>query len=78
MGKKITIADIWIHGQKSVLVYCSNAPRCHHFSKVSIDKWPNNLSLSDLELRFVCTCCGRIGAEVRPDWDTEPAIYSHR
>jgi hypothetical protein len=35
--------------------------------------------LSDLEPRFVCTQCGAIGAEVRPDysWQTAPVTYSY-
>jgi hypothetical protein len=28
--------------------------------------WPDNVRLSDLEERFVCTVCGPRGADVRP------------
>ena len=28
--------------------------------------WPDNVRLSDLEERFVCTVCGHRGADVRP------------
>jgi hypothetical protein len=28
--------------------------------------WPDNVRLSDLEARFVCTICGHRGADVRP------------
>jgi len=28
--------------------------------------WPDNVRLSDLEERFVCTVCGHCGADVRP------------
>ena len=31
--------------------------------------WADNLRLSDLEQRFVCTVCGHRGADVRPLFD---------
>ncbi len=30
----------------------------------------DELRLSDIEDRFVCTACGQRGADVRPDWST--------
>jgi hypothetical protein len=32
------------------------------------DQWPDDLRLSDIELRFTCAACGKRGADVRPDW----------
>jgi hypothetical protein len=38
------------------------------------DRWLDDKRLSDLEPRFVCTACGKRGAEVRPDfnWNRKP------
>jgi hypothetical protein len=40
------------------------------------DQWPDDVSLSDLEPRFVCSACGKRGADVRPDfsWDKPAAL----
>ena len=38
------------------------------------DRWPDDMRLSDLEPRFVCSACGKRGADVRPDfnWNKQP------
>ena len=36
--------------------------------------WPDNVRLSDLEERFVCTVCGHRGADARPLF--EPAAWA--
>jgi hypothetical protein len=33
---------------------------------MSADQWPDNIRLSDVEPGFVCTVCGKRGAEIRP------------
>ncbi|WP_426433702.1 hypothetical protein [Bradyrhizobium genosp. P] len=40
------------------------------------DRWPDDVRLSDLELRFVCRACGNPGADVRPNfnWDAKGPI----
>jgi hypothetical protein len=30
------------------------------------DQWPDDVRLSDIEPRFVCSICGRKGADVSP------------
>jgi hypothetical protein len=56
-----------------------NAPRCWHSAKINADRWPDDVRLSDLEPLFVCTACGTIGAEVRPDYGhvTKRATYAY-
>jgi hypothetical protein len=34
--------------------------------EISADRWPDHVRLSDIEPDFVCTACGKRGAEVRP------------
>jgi hypothetical protein len=40
---------------------------------ISGDAWPDEMRLSDLEPRFVCSACGRRGADVRPDFSWNKA-----
>ena len=39
---------------------------CSHHIKISADRWPDHVRLSDIEPDFVCTACGKRDAEVRP------------
>jgi hypothetical protein len=50
---------------REVLVYCRDH-RCSHSTTMSADRWPDHVRLSDIEPGFVCTACGKRGAEVRP------------
>ena len=52
-------------GIRDVLVYCRDH-RCSHHIAISADRWPDHTRLSDIEPGFVCTACGKRGAEVRP------------
>ena len=54
-------------GVRGLLVYCSDY-RCSHSIAISGDPWPDDVRLSDLEPRFVCSVCGKRGADVRPDF----------
>jgi hypothetical protein len=48
-----------------ILIYCADF-HCGHAIAISADQ----VRLSDIELQFVCTACGKKYAEVRPDWRT--------
>jgi hypothetical protein len=52
-------------GVRGLLVYCADY-KCSHWTKISGDRWPDDVRLSDLEPMFVCQACGQRGADVRP------------
>ena len=62
-------------GVRGLSVYCSDY-KCA--AKISADRWPDEVRLSDLEPLFVCQACGIRGADVRPDfdWDKAPEVGS--
>jgi hypothetical protein len=43
----------------------------HRQIAISGNQWPDDVRLSDLEPRFVCSDCGDRGADARPDFDWE-------
>jgi hypothetical protein len=55
------------HDVRAVLIYCVNS-RCHHRATLNVDFLPDDTVLKSLEPRMVCTACGIVGADVRPDW----------
>ena len=72
--QKITFAQMRKSGVRGLLVVYCAAYHCSHSIAISGDPWPDDVGLSDLEPRFVCTACGKRGAEVRPDfnWNRKP------
>ena len=63
--QKITFAQMRASGVRDVLIYCRDH-RCSHHIEVSADRWADDVRLSDIKQGFVCTACGKRGAEVRP------------
>jgi hypothetical protein len=63
---KITFGEMRESGVRGVLIYCADY-HCSHHIAISADQWPDDVRLSDIEDRFVCTACGKRGADVRPD-----------
>jgi hypothetical protein len=61
-------------GVRGLLIYCADY-KCSHWIRISADQWFDDVRLSDLEDKFICTVCGRHGADVRPDldWDKRAA-----
>jgi hypothetical protein len=55
-------------GVRGVIVYCADY-KCSHWMTISADQWPDDMRLSDIEDRFVCSACGERGADIRPDFD---------
>ncbi|GLR85961.1 hypothetical protein [Bradyrhizobium iriomotense] len=72
--QKITFGDMRQMGVRGVLIYCADY-RCGYSVTLSADRWSDDVRLSDIELRFVCSACGRRGADVRQDfnWGTPPS-----
>jgi hypothetical protein len=67
-GRPVTLGHIRSHGVRHLLIHCSAGLYCHHSGVVDADRWPDETVLLDLDRRAVCTKCGMIGADVRPNW----------
>lgn len=65
---KVTLENMRSHGCRDLLVYCGNAPRCWHRSKINVYRWPDDTAIADLKDLFVRTKCGAMGAELRPNF----------
>jgi hypothetical protein len=40
---------------------------CHHQAVLLADRWPD-----DVAVPTVCTSCGIVGADARPNWKEQP------
>jgi hypothetical protein len=67
MGRqqKITFGEMRASGAVRIIVHCGDY-KCGRSVTIYPALWPDNVRLSDLEERFVCTVCGHRGADVRP------------
>jgi hypothetical protein len=63
----VTIGHIRSHGCRDLLVYCASG-RCHHSATLNADWLSDATQVRSLCPRMVCTRCGMLGADVRPDW----------
>ena len=63
--KKITFGEMREAGVDHVLIYCSDY-RCSHSIEIYAGQWTDDVRVSDIEDRFVCTACGKRGADIRP------------
>jgi hypothetical protein len=70
---KITFGEMRASGVRGVLVYCSDY-KCGHGIAISVDRWPDDVRLSDIEPRFTCQACGHRGADIRPCFDQARAL----
>jgi hypothetical protein len=70
--QKITLGEMRAMGVRGLLVYCSDY-HCSHWTTISGERWPDDVRLSDIELRFTCQACGTKGADLRPNfrWERE-------
>jgi hypothetical protein len=75
--EKITLGEMRTSGVRGLLVYCADY-KCAHAVRISGDRWPDHVRLSDLEPLFVCQACGRRGADIRPDWDWDKQSKARR
>jgi hypothetical protein len=45
---------------------------CHHRAILRAGPWPNDVPVPSFGPRMVCTNCGFIGADARPNWQEQP------
>jgi hypothetical protein len=64
---RVTLGHIRGHGCRNLLVYCESL-WCNHSAVMNADGLPDEVLVRSLCPRMVCTACGLVGADVRPDW----------
>ena len=68
--QKIKLGEMRENGTRGLLAYCTDY-RCSNLLKLTpdrVDQWPDDVRISEIEPRLVCTKCGLRGADLRPDF----------
>src|ERR1700693_5428235 len=69
-GDPMTLGNMRANGVRSLHVSCC---QCHHRTILSADPWPDHVPVPSFGPRMVCTRCGIIGADARPNWGNNRA-----
>ena len=63
--RPMTLGGIRRLGVRSLAVSCH---QCHHETIINADRWPGQMRVPAFGSRMVCTKCGAVGADARPNW----------
>ena len=66
-GPPMTLANMREHLSRELLVYCLN-PNCRHTAVLNVDDYADDVPVRWFGPRMVCTGCGVVGADARPNW----------
>jgi hypothetical protein len=64
-------------GTIGILIYCADY-RCSHSVAMSADHWPDDVRLSDIEPRFVCSACGKLVGRAATDSGGTTTFHDER
>ena len=72
-GPPMTLANMRHNGVRSLSIRCE---LCHHEAVLNVDGYDEGVAVPSFGPRMVCTVCGIIGADVRPNWQERPPSES--
>jgi hypothetical protein len=70
-GDPMTLGNMRELGVRGLAVYCLN-PNCLHQTVISADDYADDVAVPWFGQQMVCTACGTIGADARPNWLEQP------
>ena len=65
----MTLGNMRANSVRSLDVSCW---QCHHRAIMIADQWPDDVPVPTFGPRMVCTRCGIISADARPNWREQP------
>jgi hypothetical protein len=68
-GPPMSLGNMRQNGVRSLSVSCGV---CRHTAVINVDTYSETVTVPSFGPRMVCTCCGIIGADVRPNWSERP------
>jgi hypothetical protein len=72
-GQPMTLFNMREQGVRRLSVSCWI---CHHAAVIDVGDYPDPVPVPAFGPRMVCTRCGIVGADARPNWVDRPARES--
>ena len=69
-GLPMSLGNMRENGVHRLAVQCE---RCHHEALLGVDDFADDVPVPAFGPRMVCTACGAIGADARPNWSERQA-----
>jgi hypothetical protein len=69
----MTLANMRQQNVRSLWIRCG-AIHCHHDAVLNVSDFPDDMTVPSFGPRMVCTICGAIGADARPNWNERAPI----
>ena len=69
--KAMTLGNMRANGVRSLAVYCS---ACHHQAVIDVSRYADDVALPTFGPRMLCTMCGAVGADARPNWQERAPV----
>jgi hypothetical protein len=63
----MALGNMLANGVRTLDVWCSG--RAQHYRVLDVSNYPDHVPVSAFGPRMVCTACGAIGADARPNWN---------
>jgi hypothetical protein len=70
-GPPMKLGNMRRLGVRGLVVSCLN-PECRHETVISVDDYADDVPVPWFGAHMVCTACGMIGTDARPNWKEEP------
>jgi hypothetical protein len=71
----MTLRNMLGQGIRSLAIYCG-AQHCHHQAVLDVSAFADDVTVPAFGPRMICTVCGAIGGDARPNWNERPQGYS--
>jgi len=75
----MTLGNMRANGVRSLALHCGGY-FCKHDAVLDVSYYPDDVPVPSFGPRMVCTACGAIGADVRPNWNERapPSLFGNR
>ena len=70
----MTLGNMRQHGVRSLSITCG-AHHCHHDAPIDVNGFADDVTVPSFGPRMVCTVCGAIGADARPNWKERAPVH---
>jgi hypothetical protein len=69
----MTLGNMRANGVRTLAVYCGGRSY-HHEAVLDVSAYPDDMPVPSFGPRMVCTVCGAVGADARPNWNERAPV----